>query len=84
MSHPARHARLLPGWLAAVCAVVLLAPDLAHACSVCPLGSGRTGKAYLITGLLISATQLIAVGSLVWWWRRRVRQAESGDVTDPT
>lgn len=62
-------------------AILLGVPDPAHACSVCPLGSGRTGKAYLIAGILVSSTQLLAVGSLVWWWRRRVRQADRRDLT---
>jgi len=58
----------------------LVAPEVAQACTVCPLGSGQTGKTYLITGLLISVTQMASLGTLVWWWRRRLRKEEADDL----
>lgn len=67
---------------AAVFLTLLLAPEVAEACAVCPLGSGRSGRAYLLTGLLITVTQVASLGTLVWWWRRRLRKDDAADLTD--
>lgn len=67
---------------AAACMVMLVGPEMAEACAVCPLGSGRSGRAYLLTGLLITVTQVASLGTLVWWWRRRLLKDDAGDLTD--
>ncbi len=71
-------------WLGAVFLAVLTAPDTALACTVCPLGSGQNSAAYIYTGILITATQVACVGSLIWWWRKRLRDADlAADARDP-
>jgi len=61
--------------LAVVAVLIALVPDVADACTVCPLGSERNGHAYLIAGILVSSVQLVAGISLVLWVRRRNRTA---------
>jgi|GEM_PF-1385542 len=61
--------------LAVVAVLVVLLPEIAEACTVCPLGSERNGHAYLIAGVLVSSVQLVAGISLVLWVRRKNRTA---------
>ncbi|MEB3299022.1 MAG: hypothetical protein VKO21_06000 [Candidatus Sericytochromatia bacterium] len=54
-------------------AVVFL-PEVAEACTVCPLGSERNGQAYIVAGVLVSVVQFTAAGVLVYWLRKNNRR----------
>ena len=64
----------------AVALAVLLAPDIAAACSVCFSGrSDETRVAFIATTALMTALPLLLIGSLVWWLRRRALQHQQRD-----
>lgn len=51
-------------------------PELASACPVCTAGREEENRqAFLVTTLFLSLLPLSMVGGLVWWLRRRARQA---------
>lgn len=62
---------------AAVAALLLAAPRLALACSVCMSGRDEpTRNAFLFTTALLTVLPLAGVGAFVWWMRRRLRALE--------
>jgi hypothetical protein len=64
--------------------LLLLAPELAHACAVCGAGADedQSRTAYLLTTLVLSALPLGMLGGVLLWLRRqhrrRARAAEIG------
>ncbi len=59
---------------------ILLAPDIAAACSVCFSGrSDETRVAFIATTALLTALPLLLIGSLVWWLRRRALQIQQSE-----
>jgi hypothetical protein len=64
-------------WIALVSVAALwLAPRVASACPVCFSGADETRDAFVLTSVLMSAVPPVLIGSVVWWLRRRVLQAE--------
>jgi hypothetical protein len=62
---------------AALCVLLVAAPKLALACSVCMSGrDAPTRNAFLLTTALLTVLPLAAVGGFVWWMRRRLRELE--------
>lgn len=58
-----------------VSTLVLLAPRLAAACSVCFTGrADETRVAFLVTAGFLTGLPILLVGTLVWWLCRRARQ----------
>lgn len=63
-----------------VAAVVLFAPQLAAACSVCFTGrADETRVAFLVTTGFLTALPILLIGGLVWWLSRRARQIREQD-----
>ena len=59
-------------------AALLLAPRLALACSVCTGGQKEeVGRAFLVGSVILSVLPLAAIGTAVWWVRRRARAIET-------
>ena len=57
--------------------LLLLAPRVAFACSVCSAGrDDETRAAFLATTGFLTVLPLAMVGGLVWWLRRRAQQLE--------
>lgn len=57
-----------------VAGALLLAPQAAHACSVCTGGQNPdVGRAFLLGSLALSVLPLAAVGGLSFWLWRRAR-----------
>jgi hypothetical protein len=55
-------------------AALLVAPRIAHACSVCTGGQKEeVGTAFLVGSLFLSVLPLAAIGAVAWWLRRRSR-----------
>jgi hypothetical protein len=59
-------------------AALLFAPRLALACSVCTGGQKEeVGRALLVGSVILSVLPLAAIGTAVWWVRRRARAIET-------
>ena len=59
---------------------ILLAPEIAAACSVCFSGrSDETRVAFIATTALLTALPLLLIGTLVWWLRRRAIQIQQSE-----
>ena len=53
----------------------LSAPDAARACSMCiSAQDDAVQSAFAVASLFMTVMPLSAIGSLVWWLRRRARQ----------
>ena len=60
--------------------VIVFAPKIAAACSVCFSGrSDQTRVAFIATTALLTALPLLLIGTLVWWLRRRARQIQQNE-----
>ena len=71
--------KALHGLLAAV---LLFAPRMALACSVCTGGQKEeVGRALLVGSVFLSVLPLAAIGAAVWWVRRRARAIEGARST---
>ncbi|MBW2495209.1 MAG: hypothetical protein JRE43_10700 [Deltaproteobacteria bacterium] len=58
-----------------VSSALLLAPQLAAACSVCFTGrADETRVAFLVTTGILTALPILLVGTLIGWLCRRARQ----------
>jgi len=58
-----------------VAMAMLLVPHLATACSVCFTGrADETRIAFIVTTGFLTALQVLLIGSLIWWLRRRAQQ----------
>ena len=57
---------------AAVSALLLVTPALAHACAVCGGGSDRMRIAFLISTAFLSLLPLALIFTGVWWLRRQI------------
>jgi hypothetical protein len=65
----------------ALAAALVLAPEVAWACTVCTGGNSEaTGRAFLLGSLFLSLLPLAAVAVAAWWLRRRARAL--GDPVD--
>ncbi len=61
----------------ALVALLVLAPRIAPACSVCMAGrDDETRTAFLLTTLFLTVLPLALIGGLVWWLTRRARTLE--------
>lgn len=62
---------------ALLCAVLLLAPRLSLACSVCMSYRKEASQwAFIGTTIALSLLPVSLIGGTIWWIRRRVRQLE--------
>lgn len=62
---------------ALLCAVLLLAPRLSLACSVCMSYRKEASQwAFIGTTIGLSLLPVSLVGATIWWIRRRLRQLE--------
>ncbi len=54
----------------------VLAPELAHACSVCGAGADEDASriAYLVTTIALSALPLVMLGGFLLWLRVQARR----------
>ncbi len=59
---------------------VLLAPQVAHACSVCFSGQDQARVAFIVTTGFMTALPLLLIGGLVFWLRSRSREVETREV----
>ena len=57
--------------------VVVLWPGLAAACAVCFSSEGSSRETFIWTTAFLTALPLVAIGTGVWWIRRKLRQAEA-------
>jgi hypothetical protein len=58
--------------------LIVLAPSIAGACSVCTAGrEEENAAAFLITTIFMSALPLIAIGTLVYVLWRRIQKLEA-------
>jgi hypothetical protein len=62
--------------ITALFALLLLAPDVARACSVCFSGTDETRLMFLLTTGLLTFLPLALIGGLVFYVRRRMVEAE--------
>ena len=59
---------------------LVLAPEIAAACSVCFSGrSDETRVAFIATTALLTALPLLLIGTLVWWLRRRAHRIQQSE-----
>jgi hypothetical protein len=56
-------------------AAAVVVPTTAHACPTCFAGV-ENGLDYFLTFILLTVMPFIAGGGLLWWLRRRFREAE--------
>jgi hypothetical protein len=60
--------------------VIVGAPEIAAACSVCFTGrSDGTRVAFIATTAGMTALPLLLIGGLVWWLRRRALQIQDSE-----
>jgi hypothetical protein len=59
----------------ALAVLLLLAPQVGHACAVCFSGREDARAAFLVTTILLTLLPLGMIGALVLWLRQRVRAA---------
>jgi hypothetical protein len=62
---------------AAVAIALSTVPAVAHACPVCFTGTEENRAAYFLTFVLLTSLPLACIGGLVWWVRKRFREAEA-------
>ena len=68
-------------WIAPLAALLILAPRAGRACAVCASGSEDANRlAFIFTTAFLTFLPLLMVGGLVWWLRRRAREAEQAPV----
>ena len=64
--------------------VIVFAPEIAAACSVCFSGrSDETRVAFIATTALLTALPLLLIGALVWWLRRRAIRIQQSERVAP-
>ncbi len=56
---------------------VVLAPELAEACSVCFGGRDQSRTAFIVTTAFLSILPPVLVGGFAFWLRSRARQLET-------
>ena len=72
------HSSLRSALHALLAAALLFAPRLALACSVCTGGQKEeVGRALLVGSVILSVLPLAAIGTAVWWVRRRARAIDT-------
>ena len=58
--------------------ILVMAPDVAAACSVCSAGrDDESAAAFIATTAFLSVLPLTLIGGFVWWIRRRGRTTEA-------
>ena len=69
---------LRPALHGLLAAALLLAPRLALACPVCTGGQKEeVGRALLVGSVILSVLPRAAIGTAVWWVRRRARAIDT-------
>jgi hypothetical protein len=63
-------------WLAAASVLVIVwAPRIGWACSVCSAGRDEANRvAFIATTAFLTFLPLLMIGGVVWWLRKRVRR----------
>lgn len=72
--------RLAACLAAAWATLLVLAPRVVLACSVCSAGrDDETRAAFIATTGLLTVLPLAMVGGLIWWLRRRARELDRAE-----
>ena len=63
-----------------VAALLVLAPELAHACAVCGAGADedQSSRAYALTSLVLSLLPFVMLGGFLLWLRIQGRKQGQG------